>query len=365
MGSYDKIRHNVILISCCIVIAIAAIVFISVFISAGNEEKKSESKIIAQIDKFTINEDEFKFFSRIILNQEEETVKNLYTAINLSAKDEIKKYTSNFAHEYMVRVLEAEKEDIKLTADEKAQLEKQFETDYETAKNVDGKILSKEEFYKYFYGITEKEYKKFWTNWYIIDKHTVQNEQKADVTETMQEMAFREYYDFLHTYNVSMIVLKIDSENTKEAQVEKANTIVSSLNSGTAFDTLFNENNTDESLAKDKGEVLFYPSQKYTYGEVYDWLRISNVGDTGAVATDMAVYVLKLNKITDFETLKNTDTMIKWTRTFSVNMKLNEIMQSDKYNYKVNSDLYNKIDLSEELKEAYEYWTSVWENDKK
>ena len=96
----------------------------------------------------------------------------LYTNPSLSDKDEIKKYTSNFTKEYIIRVLEAQAAGVTVTAEEAAQLEEQFEKDYENAKSVDGKTLDKEEFYKYSYGITEDEYKEFWRNWFLVDKYT-------------------------------------------------------------------------------------------------------------------------------------------------------------------------------------------------
>ena len=197
----------------------------------------------------------------------------LYTNPSLSDKDEIKKYTSNFTKEYIIRVLEAQAAGVTVTAEEAAQLEEQFETDYENAKSVDGKTLDKEEFYKYYYGITEDEYKEFWRNWFLIDKYTTICEQNADVGEDAQRQAFEEYYDYLYCYNTSVIPLYIDAANSKEQQTEKANAILASLNEGADFAELLRENSTDQELIDDAGAMKFYPVNKYEYGEVYDWLR--------------------------------------------------------------------------------------------
>ncbi len=367
MSAYNKLRKNVIILSCCILLLIVAFVCISVFLSGKKKEKSevAEKRTIASIGDFKITENQFKFFARIILNQEEDTVKALYNSTSLSDKDEIKKYTSNFTKEYIVRVCEARNAGITITEEEAKQLETQFETDYETAKNVDGKTLEKEEFYKYYYGISEEEYKNFWKNWFIIDKYTNVCEQNADVGEEMQKQAFEEYYDYLYSYNTSVIPLYVDTTNTKEVQVEKANTILAALNEGTGFTDLLKQNSTDEELIQTNGVMKFYPVNKYEYSEVYDWLRSSEPGSTGAVQTDTVVYVIRLDSITDFEQLKNTDTMIQWTRTFGVNKDLSKLLSSDKYHYEIDTAVYDTLDLSDILKEAYEYWKTVWEKENK
>ena len=53
--------------------------------------------------------------------------------------------------------------------------------------------------------------------------------------------------------------------------------------------------------------------------------------------------------------------MIQWTRTFGVNKDLSELLNSDKYHYEVVTAVYDALDLSDILKEAYDYWKTVWE----
>ena len=96
----------------------------------------------------------------------------------------------------------------------------------------------------------------------------------------MQKQAFEEYYDYLYSYNTSVIPLYVDSINTKEVQVEKANTILAALNEGTGFTDLLKQNSTDEELIQTNGVMKFYPVNKYEYSEVYYWLRSSEPGST-------------------------------------------------------------------------------------
>ncbi len=367
MSANNKLRKNVILLSCCMVAVL--IVFVCISVSLSNKKKKktdaAETVTIASLGDERIPENLFKFFARIILNQEEDTVRMLYTSSNLSDKDEIKKYTSNFAKEYLIRKTEAKAAGIALTEEENAQLEQRFAEDYEKAKSVDGKTLGREEFYRYYYGISEAEYQEFWKNWYMIDKYTTLCEQRADVGEEAQKKAFEEYYDYLYCYRTTVIPLFIDTANPKEAQTEKANSILTALNEGADMTELLRQNTSDETLLQNNGVMNFYPANKYEYSEVYDWLRSSETGSRGVVQTNTVIYVIRLDGITDFEQLKNTETMLQWTRTFAVNQELNELLNSEKYRYEINQRVYDACDLSGILQEAYDYWKTIWENEAK
>ncbi len=367
MSSAGKMRLNVILLSCVLLIMIIVVVCMSAFISGRSKDRSDaeEKRVIAHIGDFKVTENQFRFFARIILNQEEDTVKLLYTSPTLSDKDEIKKYTSDFTKEYIVRVLEAENAGVTLTDDEKKELETHFESDYESAADIDGRKLDKEEFYRYYYGISEQEYKEFWENWYKIDKYNDICLNNADISEESQQKAFGEYYDYLYTYNTSVIPLFVDAEHTKEALTQTANSILGQYNNGESFDKLLRENCTDSGLLESDGEMKFYPANKNEYPEVYDWLRSAAAGNAGVVQTDTVVYVIRLDGITDFEQLKGTDSMIEWTRTFCVNRDLTQLLASDKYKYEVDSALYDALDMSDILSDSYEYWTSVWENEQK
>lgn len=366
MNSENKMRHNIIVLCCCIVCVIAAAVCLAVSLSAKSKREQSAvgNRIVAQMGDLKVTENQFEFFAKLILNQEEETVRTLRNSSELSDKDELKKYTSNFVHEYLVRVEEAKKQGVTLTRDELSELEKQFKADYEENKEIDSGVLNEEDFYLYYYGITSSEYKEFWKNWYIIDKHTNILENNADLSEEAQKAAFNEYYDYLYLYIISVIELKVDSNNTKDDLMTKAENIATRLKSGEDFQVLLNENCTNESLLKEKGVRNFYPINRNNEREIYDFVRASNIGEIGVVATDYKVYVLRLDDVQDFEKQKNTDTLKEWTKTFYANKTVADLVSSSKNNYKIEKAIYDSIDLSVVLREAYTYWESVWEENK-
>lgn len=363
MSSDNKTRRNVIILCCCIVCVITAAVCLALSLSSKkkNDDKAANNKVVVSIGEEKITESQFEFFAGLILNQEEDTVRELYTSKDKSDKDELKKYTSNFINEYLIRVFEARKAGITLTETEEDALNKQFNEDFENNKATEQGELSQDEFYLYYYGITEDEYKTFWKNWYIIDKHTSLLEKEADISEKTQQLAFQEYYDYLYSYTTAVIPFHVDAENTKESLVEKANNIASQLESGADFVTLLKENCDEKDLVEKKGVSEFYPMYKNDFAQMYDFVRTSEIGEIGVVSTDYDVYVVRLDGIKDFEKLKNTEEMLKWTRTFYVNKTVSDMLESDKYAYNVEKNVYDAIDLSELLEEAYEYWQSVWE----
>ena len=65
-----------------------------------------------------------------------------------------------------------------------------------------------------------------------------------------------------------------------------------------------------------------------------------------------------------FEKQKNTDTLKEWTKTFYANKTVADLVSSSKNNYKIEKAIYDSIDLSVVLREAYTYWESVWEENK-
>lgn len=366
MDSEKKIRKSIIVMCCCIVCVITAAVCVVVYLSAkkNNTENFSEEQIILQVGDLSVTEGQFRFFAKLILNQEEETVKALYDSAELSDKDEIKKYTADFAHEYLARVSEAKKKGVVLTEQERSDLEKQFEADYESNKKIDSGELDKTEFYLYYYGISEKEYKTFWENWYLIDKHTRLLEAEADISEETQLLAFEEYFDYLYSYTISVMEFKVEGDSTKEVLLTKAHDIASALEQGADFVSLLKENCTNEELLKTNGVQEFYPVYKNEATEIYDFVRTSELGEVDVIETEHSVYVIRLDDIKDFEKLKNTETLLKWTRTFYVNKTVADILDCDDYKLDIKTKAYDAVNLSEVLLEAYTYWETVWEESK-
>ena len=105
----------------------------------------------------------------------------------------------------------------------------------------------------------------------------------------------------------------------------------------------------------------FYPAYKEVYSDIYDFVRTSEIGEISVIEVAGVFYVIRLDGIKDFEKLKDTEEMLKWTRTFYVNKTVSDLLSSEEYKYEIVQTVYDGIDLSELLAEAYKYWESVWE----
>lgn len=362
MDSNNKLKQYIRIISVCMICVIIFIFCLSACLSSGKKEKAdlTDQRIVAQIENMTVTEAEFRFFANMLVIENEDMVKELYSTTDISPSDELKKNTSNFAKEYMIRVLEATKNGVSLTAEEKDTVAKQIEQDFSAIKEEEN--ISEEEFFEKYYNLTKEQYVKFWENWSLIDKYTEVCKQNADVSKASQEAAFDEYYDYLYTYNASVIPFVITTENTAEVQKQQAAMVLERLNNGEDFVKLLNEFSNDEALLKTDGVTKFYPANKDDYAEVYDWLRVNPVGSVGIVESQYAVYLVRLDSITDFEALCDSETMIKWTRMFVADKNLKDLLESDKYEYKLNDEVYSSLDLSDIVDTAFEYWSGVWEN---
>lgn len=372
MNIFEKEKNRLILLSVVIALILSILVIFCSNCSA-NKKNQSDSKheqVVATVsdslsnEKMEVKEAEFRFFASILMLEQEETVKNLYSRSDISAKDELKKYTADFTKEYMIRVIEAKNAGVTLTEEEKATVAKQISDDYETVKKAENTDMTEAEFYTYYYGISKDDYKKFWENWYLIDKHTNVCQEKADVSEESQRMAFEEYYDSLFTYHASVIPFVIDNTNTAEMQKQKAEAALVRLKNGEDFNSLLKEYCTDETLLSLGGETKFYPASKDKYADVYDWLRVNPIGNMGVVESNYAIYVIRLDGISDFEALLNTDTMLEWTKFFVANKQLEDVLKSNKYEYVMDEKFYNSIDLSDVVDKGFKYWGSIWENEK-
>ena len=366
MGAFDKEKNRLVLISVSITLLVVILVVFCCNFSA-NKKSETDSKkeqIVATVGDMKVKEAEFRFFSTILMLEEEETVKNFYSKSDISAKDELKKYTSDFTKEYMIRVLESKNAGLTLTEEEKAIVADQISDDYEAVTKHENTDMTEEEFYKYYYGISKADYTKFWENWYLIDKHTKICEANADISEESQRMAFEEYYDILFTYHASVIPFVIDNTNTAEDQKQKAENALARLKNGENFTTVFNEYCTETNQIPLSGEIKIHPADKDEYSDVYDWLRVNPKGNAGIVETQYAVYVVRLDDISDFDTLLNSEIMLKWTRSFVANKQLEDLLNSEKYKYVTDEKVYNAIDLSDVVDMAFEYWKNIWENEK-
>lgn len=339
-------------------IFIAIIMALTLLFAACSGAEKGDVVITVEGDK--IHENMFAFFCNLLLNQDESLAINLYTN-EIDASD-VKEAGLNFAKEYYFRLNEAREKGIELTEEEQDELNEQFAADYESYKTVDGKYMDKDEFYDYYYGLTEKQYKEFWNNWAIVEKHTAEIEKEIVVTDEMKEQAYELYYDYLHTYNLTMLTLDISkmTESEKQAEQEFAMQIKAAIESGEKFETYVEKYCDDEALKEAKGEIEYFPSFQYNYPELHKKVTAMKVGDVEIATDNDIIYVFRLESTEGYEELKDSDTLKDWAVIYQSNKMIEELISSDKYSFEVDEKVYEKCNIDSVITEAMIYWQSIW-----
>lgn len=337
---------------------IAIIMILCLFVGSCSGVEKGE--VIITVEGEKIHENMFAFFCNLLLNQDESLAMNLYTK-EIDASD-VKEAGLNFAKEYYFRLNEAREKGIELTKEEKDELNEQFATDYESYKMIDGKAMDKDEFYDYYYGLTEKQYKEFWNNWALVEKYTAQLEKEIVVTDEMKEQAYELYYDYLHTYNLTMLTLDTSkmTEFEKQAEHEFAAQIKAAIESGEKFETYVEKYCDDEALKEAKGDIDYFPSFQYNYPELHKKVTGMKVGDVEIAVDNDIIYIFRLESVEGYEELKNSDLLNDWAIIYQSNKIIEELLSSNKYSFEVDEEVYEKCDISSVITEAMIYWQSIW-----
>lgn len=345
-----------------IIVLLLAILLICFLFTGCN---KLKGDVVIKVEGVKVHENMFIFFCNMLLNQDEFLASSLY--IDEITLDDVKESGLNFAKEYFFRLNEAKKYGIKLTEDELKELKDQFNSDYEQYKKVDGKTLSRKEFYEYYYGLTEKQYTEFWTNWSIIEKYTVEIEKQIEITDEIKEKAYEEYYDYICTYNMTMLTLDIRdlSEEKAQERYDLAVQIKEELENGGDFASYVEKYCDDKALKESKGDIDYYPYFQYTYPEVHQKVIGMIDGEFAIAKTDETIYVMRLDSIDELEELSDSDILKEWAIVYESNRLIEELVESEKYSFEVNDKAYKKCDISKVANEAMIYWQSIWASEAK
>lgn len=339
-------------------IVILILIIICTLLTACNGKLKGD--VVIKVEGEKVHENMFRFFCNLLLNQDEGLASSVY--IEEMTIDEVKEAGLNFAKEYYFRLNEAKAAGIKLTSEEIDDLETQFEKDYESYKESDGKEMSKKEFYEYYYGLTEEQYREFWLNWSIVEKYTVAIEKEIVVTEDMQKSAYDTYYDYICTYNLTMLTLDIKDMTSAKAEEEYqlALEIKNAIDAGNDFANYVDKYCDDKTLVESKGDIDYYPYFQYSYPEVHQKVIGLIPGEVAVAKTDDTIYVFRLESIDEYDELANSDTLKEWAIVYQSNKMIEELVKSDKYSFEVNEDVYKECDISSVVTDAMIYWQSIW-----
>ncbi len=336
-----------------IVLTLLVVVFV-LFLTDRNQHKVAKGAVIVTIDGTKIYENQFIFFSSLLLEQEDAAYHYGENTTATQVSNTLVKDTLDFAKEYIYRLREAKQAGFTLSKDDLKDLEKTFENEYEDRKKVGTRILKGDAFYDHYYGLTKKQYTQFWKDWAIIEKYNAHCEETADVSIENQERAYEEYRDYLEGFNTTILSISLTGLNGEAIATKKqlASELAASIRAGHDMVDLIKKHCDDDVLKKDEGAVLITKAVGAVYPELYEWTLDANVGDISVIETKDTIYVIRTEDYRNFDTLKNTDEMKDWTRFFAVNEQTAQLLSSEKYQVSVNTEAYVQIDLSSMIESA-------------
>jgi hypothetical protein len=347
------------------IIAIIAISIITLsFIGCSGKKgggKSAAGPVVVSVAGVPVYENQFRFFSTLVLNQEG-TLYTLLTEDNIDRNATVKNSVLNFVKEYIYRLKECETAGLTLTDEERAEVLDSIKAEYEQYKTVGDVTYEGDGFYNYYYGITEKQYTDFWLDWALIEKYNSEAEAQADVSETAQQNAYDYFEKYLYGRECTVLSLSLEglTDTRKEVILTLANELTDQIASGADMGALIEKHCDDEALRENSGKLTVTSLMQNSFPELYEWVMNAADGELGKIVTDKAVYIARVDSTQDFSTLKDTDTMIEWTRMYSVDRDIDALVNSGKYDYVINDSVYNGIDLTDIIDRTLTSWNSYY-----
>ncbi|MBP3391985.1 MAG: peptidylprolyl isomerase [Clostridia bacterium] len=347
-----------IILASALILVTAVCVVVLVLLLSGNTHKVEKGGVVLTIENTKIYENQFRFFSTLLLNQEDAQYRLEGETKLTQLNETLKEDTLNFAKEYIYRLREAKAAKITLSKEDVAELEQSFKTEYDKQKKVGTRILKGDAYYDYYYGLTKKQYTQFWKDWAVIEKYNAQCEANADTGIDNQERAYEEYKDYLAGCNATVLPISLQdlTEAQKQEKVKLAQELAQKIQSGSDMVALIKKHCTDESILACNGSVRITKLMETSFEKIYDWSVNAQVGEISVVETEKEVYVLRADSFATFDTLKDTEEMKEWTRLFCVQEETANLLRSNKYKVTVNTENYTDVDLTSLLQKALSNW---------
>ncbi len=362
----NSVKRKLILLT---IAGVALLVLMTVIIVAviGKKHKTkanssvNKGAVVLTADGTDVYENEFRFYASLVLDQEN-TAYALLSEEGIDRGATVKNAVLAFTKEYIFTLREAKAAGIELSEAERQEVLDSIAAEQTQYTAEGGKLDKGENFYEHFYGLTEKQYTDFWLNWALIEKYNVQREADADVSEANQQAAYEAFRQFL--YGRECTVLSLDLRGLNE---ERTNTVLTlareleeQIRGGADMAALIDKHCDDEELKELGGKITVTEVMKANFPELYAWSTAAEDGALGTVVSKDAVYIVRAGNTQDFDSLKNTDTMLDWTRLYIVDREADELVNSGKYSCTVNQSVYDKLDLSELIDTSMRNWSSYF-----
>jgi foldase protein PrsA len=235
------------------------------------------------------------------------------TKAKTKAYDDLVKFKIQYAN--------AKKDKYKLSKIDEDDFNNKFAEKYE--KNEDFKNQLDE-----ILGIDMEKFKELTYNTFYVSMYEEQESNKIEVTDSQIKEYYDKNKDKFQTTTVRHILFLTEEKTDKEKEEakKKAEDILEKVRAGEDMIQLAEKNSEDQGVTENKGE--YEVKKDGQMAEAFeDWAVSANVGDTGIIETYYGYHVIKCEKKSTIEDVKNA---------------VKKAIQKEKYFEKVKASINDK-----------------------
>lgn len=227
-----------------------------------------------------------------------------------STRDIVKERTADKLKELKIQLKKAKESGVKLDKDELASAKDYVQTLLDGSSESKGSKEREGEFVKKF-GVSSADYERVYKEVVLIRKMISQ--EIEGIVSSEEEMAayYEENKDYIDDFTIRDILfatvdLESGEELSEEEKIESGNKavlVLQKIQDGEDIEKLALENSDDSNVKSNKGQYTFKVN-KDSQDEIERWTLNSMLGDMGIVQTLHGYHVLKLEKRSEYEEVK-------------------------------------------------------------
>lgn len=291
---------------------IIAAVLVVVLAVGGTIFYTTSNNYVAKVNGEKITKAEYKFFLRSVKSQMASMgITDMTQKVqNKTAGELVREGAMESATEYKIQLVKAKENNVKLTSEEEKTIESGFETN--VIQQSGGSKLEADKKIQEELGISLEDYKAIYKGYYLTQKFASEEAKKIKASDDEIKKYYDENKDSVDKVTVRHILFMtvdqatnqpLSEEKIKEAE-KKANEALARANAGEDFAALAKELTEDPGSKETGGEYTFKKDGQMV-PEFEDWaFKATKVGETGIVKTSYGYHVMKFEKRTTFDEVK-------------------------------------------------------------
>jgi len=336
------------------VYVIVAIVALAALVTGGAVYFYSSNNYVAKVAGEKISKAEYNFFLNSTKSEMERAAniadENARKAFwsskpegGKSAEEIAKDKALESAKEFKIQLIKAKQSKVAL---DKQELDG-INLDIQNMVKQSGGKLEVEQTLKQTYGVNLEQYKAFYKDYMLVTKFISGEQKKIQPTDEEIKNYYNNNKDKVDKVTVHHILFKtVDNDmkplpEDKQKEAEKnAKDILDRAKKGEDFVSLAKQYSEDEGSKSNGGEYTFQKNGQMV-PEFEDWAFKAKPGDIDIVKTSYGYHVIKLDKRTTFEEVK--DSAKAGVQSSKYAEKLDEWKKDPQFNLEKNEKVLNSI----------------------